>query len=179
LNVANPTSQVISGYLAKIGWFNQIRDPRTVLTGYHCPIPFYNYSVLIEVISSEHWVTIRSFLHRNVGVPQRVPMLQLLSSMNRQCRSVRFLLTEECVLVQAEIPAVRCHQESFLEALKAICRYGAAAALEVSTVATDPLVAELIESVEELSTPRGRFPAGDLDLDEQFQFSISVNRLTD
>ena len=168
----------ITDCLDKIQWRYSVADEKTVITGYRCTVPFYEYSVPIEIRLTEHWVTIFALLQQEIA-PDRLPTVaSFLSALNSQCRSVRFFLVQDCAVLQAEVPASRFHIGSFMEALKNVCRYSSITGLEVSVLITNRSVADLYREIGLSSLPF--FKLTSLRADEALSdFDISANKLTD
>jgi hypothetical protein len=173
-------SATISDYFDKISWTHRVVDPATVLTGYRCPVPCYEYVVPMEVKITRNWVYVRALLQPDVSTARKLTLLRLISEWNERCYRARFLLVKGCAVVQSEVPAVQCHFGSFSEALEAVCRYSTLAGIEIAILATNPLVSELYEHVEadrDASSESGM--AGSLSSDLILDFDISVNTLPD
>jgi hypothetical protein len=172
------TAQTIAGYLERIGWWKQDRKDGALLTVYGCRIPYYSYPVLLEIRAGQYWVSIRAFVQPAVGPAVRGAVLEFLATLNAQCRRVRYFLVDDYVLLQMDVPAVQCHYEAFVDALRTVCRYTTVAGLEVLVLATNRSVADLYLEVVRSSLPRvGLVQAAEDDPAAQFQ--ITANRLTD
>lgn len=172
------TADTISGYFDMIKWAYRAISPTKVVTSYRCPVTAYYYVVGIEVTTGEHWITVRALLQRDVGGAQLDAVLQLISQWNTVSYRARFLLVDDCVVVQAEIPKVQLSLDEFLFALSAVCRYSVLAGVEIAAVATNPsLCAKFNEVVEATRTPTWDQSSAlaDLDLD----FDITLNQLPD
>ena len=172
------TSTVIASYLKGLRWgYKEINETR-VITGHRTAVPFYDYDIIIEIVLSQHWVNLRAFLQQQIAPGQRPAILSLLSHLNTQCHRARFFMVGDCAVVQTEVPAAHCSVQTFLEALKTLCRYASYAGVEVAILATNTSVAKLYEIVEATMAPTLAVP---LSGEEDFldQFDISVNRMSD
>src|SRR4051794_35619910 len=141
----------ISDYLDQIRWGYRVVDDNTILTGYGCIVPFYDFQVPIEIRTSTYWLSIRALLQRGVDRARLPVLASFLATLNANCRSARYFLVEDCAVLQAEIPLVRVQRETFVESLTTICRYSSITGLEVAMLATNPSVAELYKEVEKMS----------------------------
>lgn len=172
------TSDTISGYFDRIGWWYKVLDNGKVLTTYRCQVTAYHYVIAIEVSASQHWVTVRALLQSDVGGAHLDSVLRLISRWNEVSHQARFLLVSDSVVVQAEIPALRLTAELFLEALSAVCHYSTLAGAEIAAIATNPSLCALFDSViasTALPAWEGTVPDEILNLD----FDISMNRIPD
>jgi hypothetical protein len=169
------TSDTVAGYFDRLNWSYRVVDELTILTGYRCPVPFYDYGAPLEVKIGEHWMYIRSLLQRDVAPAQAGTVLTLVSQLNCFSHRARFVLIDDCVLVQAELPLVQCHPPVFLEALIAVCEYTRQAGVEIAMLATNPSVSDLYQQVQDAlsSNGDGRPVMEDL----TFDFDLTVNAL--
>ncbi len=171
-------SKKIGEYLTQLQWRYSTLDDNTIVTGYPCMVPFYDFGILIEIKTSRHWVTVRGLLQRGIEPGRRANIAALLSSLNAKCRVVRFFMVEDCAVLQTEVPVARFHPGSFIEALKNVCRYASYYGLEVSVVATNPSVGELYKTIEAATS--SRFVSSSTRVDDALlEFDISANRLAD
>ena len=170
-------ARTICEYLDQIRWGYMPVDDATVLTGYPCIVPFYDFRVPIEIKITGHWVTIRALLQQAITVDRLASIAAFLSTMNAQCRVVRYFVINDCAVLQAEVPLSRFHPGTFLEALKNVCRYASTTGLEVSVLATNRSVLDLYkDATAHLARNVG---GGIADDDPALQFDISANRLAD
>jgi hypothetical protein len=172
-------SKKIAGYLDEIGWNYKNVSHNSVLTGYQVPIPFYYYSLMIEVKTTANWVYIRAVLQRDVALARRPSIMHFINSWNESSHLVRFMLTSGCVIIQAELGAAQCHLEAFAEKLAAICRFSALVGAELAVLATNPSANELYAAVAQSweRDPLQVGGGGSVDSDLQLDFDITVNRL--
>ena len=170
------SSQTVAEYLKRMGWEHRVLDNRRIITGIRCTVPFYDYGALIEIHVGQHWVSVRAFLHTHVAAARRGAMLRFIAALNAHYHEVRFLLVEDCVLVQREIPSVQCHFESFVDALRAVGRDATWSGLEIAMLATNASVSKLFEEVDDAMVPRTAAAHGD---GSQADFELAINRVTD
>jgi hypothetical protein len=172
------TSDTIANYFTRIDWDYRVSSPTRVLTNFRCPVPAYYYGIGIEVVAGQHWVSIRALLQHNISRTQIWSVLQLISQWNRYAYRVRFLLVDDCVILQAEIPSAEFDFPAFYDGLVSVCHYAKLAGVEIATLATNPSLVALFDSVMASVRPStwdDRATQTDLDID----FDISLNTLPD
>ncbi|WP_432979445.1 hypothetical protein [Dactylosporangium sp. CA-233914] len=169
-------SRTIASYFERIGWTYHVIDSSRVVVKYRCPIKFYYYPVTIEVVTTKHWVIVRTLLQRDVGRGQADAVLRYISQWNEQVYLLRFVIVQDCVLLQGEIPAAQCHIEAFVDLLRASCRYSALAGVEIALLATNPSAAALYTSAMASMTKVGS-EALLVDADTDLDFDLGVNVL--
>jgi hypothetical protein len=170
--------KAIAKYLDEVNWnYREVAEREDIiLTGYCCRIRFYDYAMPVEIKTTKHWILLRGYLHRHVPHSARASVLNLLSTLNGQTHQARYFLVEDCVVLQTEVPQLRCQAESFLEALACLCRHATRAGLEVAVLASNSSVARLYEEVS-ASNPVGGLPIEE-DEDALLQLNLSANRLS-
>jgi Putative bacterial sensory transduction regulator len=171
----------IEGFLKKLEWTYRVVGEGTILTGIRCAVPFYYYIIPIQIRIGGNWVYVRALLQQDVSARRKLTVLRLVSRWNERCYRTKFLLVNECVVIQSEVAIVQCHFGTFCEALEAVCRYSTLAGPEIAVLATDPMVGDLFE---ELATSRdARLANGMADGSDNgelvLDFDISVNTLPD
>ena len=172
------TSDTIVDYFEKINWSHEVLSPTHVLTTYRCPVSAYYYVINIEVVISEHWVLLRALLHQNISQEHMRPVLQLISAWNQHSYTVRFLLVDRCVVLQAEVPIVQLDEGSFIGSLAAVCRYGRLAGVVIATLATNPSLVTQFDAITTDSwSPEWDDAVQPDELD--LEYDISMNRLPD
>src|SRR5258708_32065767 len=137
------SSKNIAEYLDEINWSYRLVDDAIIRTAFRCPVPFYDYAAPFEVQVTEHWVYLRALLQRDVHPARCDAVLRLITAWNEGCHLVKFLIVQNCVVLQADIPVVQCHFGSFQDSLQAIYRYSSQAGGEIAVLATNPSVSGL------------------------------------
>ena len=170
----------ICNYLDEVNWhYLLIEQENLILTGWRARVPHYSCSMPVEIWLSRHWVVIQGVILKRVPAEQQLSVLTLLSSLNQGCRQARYFVEDHRVILQTEVSIVRCNANSFWEALENICRNFNASGPEISVVATNPSVGNLLKRTTSDLTPNIR--EGESDEDERltkFQFAINSLRTT-
>lgn len=184
--MAKISSETIARYYDRLGWSYHVVDEATVVTGFRCPVPFYDYHAPLEVKVGEHWTYLRSLLQRDVAPDRNDAVLRFISQLNQHAHCVRFLLVRDCVIAQAEIPVARCHYGAFMDALVAVCRSTFSTGIEIAVLATNRSASDLYLEVldESLTAQRtGRLIGLGTQVmavdDQALDFDLAVNRLPD
>ena len=171
------SSKNVAECFDKIDWSYRTADDTTVLTGFRCPVPFYDYNVAMEVKTTEHWVYLRALLQRDIDPARRMTVLGLISRWNERCHLVKFIIVDNCVLVQAEIPVVQFHYQSFYQALEAVCRHSGLAGVEIAILATNPSVCLVYEAEEAARTRSTDYASRSGDDSLAADFDLFVNTM--
>lgn len=169
----------IEGCFDRISWKYRRFDDRRVITGFKCSVPFYRYAVTMEVTLDWNWVYLRAVLFRGVVAASRPAVLRFLSQWNSRAHHARFLLVEDCVVIQAETAVAQWSFGSFVDLVTAVCRYSQLAGVEIGVIAGNPVVAELYEVLEESATTSRMTPSAVAPLDEDLDFDLTVNLIPD
>jgi hypothetical protein len=174
------TSRTIADYLDYIKWRYRVVDDTTLLTAFRGAVPFYSYSAPIEVTTGQHWVYLRGLLQQDVRPAYRAGVLRFVTLWNEHCHLVRFLLVQDCVVIQAEVPVIQCHAGTFMDALTAVCRYGTLTGPEISILATNRSANELYEEAAASLEAANSAHPGDSLLGGQIpDFELLINTLPD
>jgi hypothetical protein len=144
----NPVdSEAVAAVLDSMKWSYRILDERTVLSGFRCNTPFYDYDAPFDIRCTKNWVYVRALLQKEVELRHANSVLSFLGQLNASCHGLRFLLVNGSVLAQIEIAVVHFSDSSLHEALSAVGRYCNHFGADISALATNRTIAELYEQI--------------------------------
>jgi hypothetical protein len=167
----------VAEYLQKMGWAFRATSESTVLTGISVGVPFFSCSVPVEILETEHWVSIRAVLVTAVPSDQRSAVLEALSIWNASSHLVKYFVVADVLLLVYEQPAGALTLPAFVEMVRVVSRHVERTGPELMVLATNPSVAALYTSVQARSLP---CPVSASQLVElPADFKLQMNRLAD
>ena len=111
---------------------------------------------LTEFVQTEHWLTLRSYLHANVSPDNEGVVALHAGYLNAHSHGVRYCLVDGVAWLQAEVPMSRLSRETLTEALWIVGQAAASSMSVFVTLAASSTAQDLYKKV--LASPNGAAP---------------------